>query len=281
MNSGLIIEGGGLRGFFSAGILSVLAKENIEFPYLIGISSGALVALAYEFKMDLSFLNTEKYFNKKNQNYWQLQNFFRIHRGLLDTNRFFRAMPEIFENLQGKNLKNHMITSTHAKNAMLKYWDLSEVKSGKELEEKVRASCSIPVVMPDAYVEDELYVDGGIMDSIPIKKLLADGIKKPVIILTRELSYVKGQQIMLPHLNMWLRGLPELKSAMKTRHLRYNESLEIVRELELAGKAFVFRPKLHRIDRFELNKKKAKLAFQDGVELGKSRLEELKAFLES
>ncbi len=282
METGLLIEGGGLRGFFSAGILHTFIENGIRFPYTIGISSGALASLAYDLDMDLSSIDTENFFSSKNDSYFNWQGFFRPKKGLLATDRFFEGVPKIFDTLKSKNdLTNHFITATSAVDSKLHYWSLDDIETPEELHEKVIASCSIPVVMPETYVGGELFVDGGIMDSIPLQKMLDDGVQKPVLILTRLKGYVKKQQFMHPHLSVWLRNLPELKESMKTRHLRYNESLRLAAQLEAEGKIFVFRPNEHRIERFELDRDKAIQTFMDGKEIAQARLNNLRKFLES
>ena len=277
--NGLLIEGGGLRGFYSAGILKVFTDNKIEFPTLVGISSGAIFALAYELNMDMDSLGLNSIFDNKGSSFVQWKNLFRPRKGLLDSDRFFQAIPSVYDEVKKSDLKGHYITATNTQTAELEWWELDKMHSPEDMRAKVKASCTIPVVMPQSYVDGTHFVDGGIIESIPIQQMLDLGVTKPVLILTRSEGYIKNAQHMGVYLNTWLKGYDKLKEAMKTRHIRYNKALELVNKLEAEGKVFVFRPEEHRLARFELNNEKAQLAYQDGIEMAEKRLDDLLEFL--
>lgn len=277
MRTGLIIEGGGMRGFFSAGILKVLADEQLEFPYAIGISSGSLNLLAFAHDMDKA---SPLFFEGDRKGFLRLRNLRHPSRGLLDTDRFFERVPDAYPWLENISPDWH-IAAVRAETAEIVYWPLGSFRDGEELCDHIRASASIPVLMPRAYIGGDVYVDGGIIDSIPIRKVLDDGVQKAVLILTRKKGYRKRKQTIGLYLRRWLKPYPQLRKAMETRHERYNQALEQVERLEEQGRIFVFRPEVHRLGRMQYDQAKAEQTYLDGVAIAERRLTELKAYLES
>lgn len=275
MRSGLIIEGGGMRGFFSAGILQVITEHNLEFPYAIGISSGSLNLLAFALDMNI---DATSLFDPADGSFLRLRHLVAPGRGLLDTDRFFDQLPSLYPSLQDVS-PEWQIAAVHAESASMHFWSLASIDNGEELRDRIRASASIPVLMPRSIIEGEVYVDGGIVESIPVRKALDDGVDKLVIILTRMKGYVKGRQPMDPYLRSWLKPYPKLKQMIQTRHLRYNETLRNIDQLEAEGKAFVFRPTIQRLRRMHYDANKAMYTFSDGKEIAQRRIDELKEFL--
>lgn len=278
---GILVEGGGLRGFFSAGILTELRRQNIYFPYSIGISSGSLNLVSFLAKSNENFdvLNLLQLL-KRGNNPFQLRSLVDINAGIFNTDPYFAQLNSWQIQDTPSSMKTlHRIAAIDAQTASMHYWSLENPSVLSELSSYIKASCSIPVIMPQAIVQGEVFVDGGIKDSIPIQLALDDHVKKIVLILTREKNYVKQPQLIGMFLRRWLKPFPELKEAIKNRHKLYNAALKTVNKLEASGDVFVFRPDKQFIGRFEFNEKKAIKAYESGRAIAKERLLELEDFL--
>lgn len=274
-DTSLLIEGGGMRGFFSCGVLQCFLDNGLQLDYVIGISSGSLNAVGYVTHNLQSFFTYAKNMTKT---YIQLQNLIFQDRGLLDTDRFFTPTEADFHLL--KNAPGIMkIGTTRAKDAGMVYFEKSDFKSPEDMKLKLRASAAIPILMPKTIINGEVYVDGGIIDSIPLKEAQKDGKKKHIVVVTRPKGYRKGRQALGIFLHRWLRPFPELRQAMVTRHIRYNEALDELDRLEANGEALVIRPLVNRLGRTEFNLKKFRSAYDDGYQIARSQLDKIRQFL--
>lgn len=265
-----------MRGFFSAGVLQCFLDNNINIPYVIGVSSGSLNALGYMNHNLQSFFSNAKYMGKS---YIQIRNLRHPDKGILDTDRFFQPAGNEFEDLK-KASGIMKIGATRAKDAKLIYWEKSDFRSPDDLVAKLRASAAIPVLMPKTIIDKTVYVDGGIMDSIPVREAVSDGKTKHIVIVTRPKGYRKKKQELEFFLHNWLEPYPELKEAMLTRHIRYNHTLEILEEMERNGEAIVIRPIVNRLGRTEYNMKKFRSTYDDGYLIARQELRRIRSFLE-
>ncbi len=271
----LIIEGGGMRGFFSAGVLQCLLDNGIDIDYVIGISSGSLNALGYvSGNMDFFFRAAAD----KTKIYLRLHNLFDVDKGLLDTERFFLGLKDLYKKVMGSS-KNLFIGATRAKDAELVYFSRKDFSECDDMVECVRASAALPVLMPKVKIKEEVFVDGGIIDSVPIKKALDDGRNRNVLILTRPEGYRKKKQVMEFFLSRWLIPFPLLKEKILTRHIRYNETAAEVERGVREGTIFTFRPIDINLGRTEYNIKKFRKIINDGYSQCLEKLPELKIFL--
>lgn len=273
----LIVEGGGMRGFFSAGILKRLAQEGIRFPYVIGVSSGAINALRFvagRYDVDFDSLPTDPLALVRPRG------FVDPRGGLLKTDALYGILCDgCLEGLRGSAAR-FLVPATRATTAELEWWDNADLAaSPAALRERIVASGSIPVVMPAAHVDGELYADGGIRDSIPIDRAESDGLTRHVMILSHESGYVKGTQHLELYLRHWLRPYPKLKRAMLERHLYYNLSMRRADAAEREGTAFCFRMERQRLGRFEYSPAKFREAFEDGLRAADERMPELLRWL--
>ncbi len=274
----LLVEGGGMRGFFAAGVLKCLWDEGVRLPYVVGVSSGALNAARYaagtpEVDFEAVRAATKPFFNPAG--------LVRPELGVFRTGPLVDALLDgCWERLMGggRELK---VPATDAVSGELVWWGRADFADGPgSLAARVAASASIPFLMPAAEVDGRAYADGGIRDSIPIDRAEADGFHRHVLVLSRPRGYVKGRQ----HLELYLRKVlapyPRLKAAMLARHIRYNESARRAERLEDEGRAFAFRMGAPRVGRFELSPEKFALAYRDGYELARDRMEDLRRWLE-
>lgn len=275
-HSSLLIEGGGMRGFFSAGVLQCLLDNDINIPYVIGVSSGSLNAVGYVNHNLQSLFSNAKFMGKR---FIQLKNLRHPDQGILDTDRFFQPAGADFIKLKSSPAIVK-IGATRAKDAKLIYWEKSDFRSAEDMILKLRASAAIPVLMPKTKIDGTVYVDGGIMDSIPIKEAIADGKTKHIIVVTRPKGYRKPAQGLEFFLLNWLRPYPQLKEAMLTRHIRYNETLASLEKLEEAGEVIIIRPVINRLRRTEFNMQKFRNTYDDGYRIAREDLNRIRTFLD-
>lgn len=276
----LLIEGGGVRGFYSAGILACLADAGLRFPLTIGVSSGALAASAFVGgklgggqRLDFCALGTSPLA------LLSPRGLVHPHAGVLKTDALIDLFLDACWDRIATSAGSLLVPATDAKTAELTWWDAHGSASGTAWRERVVASASIPFVMPQAQVEGRVMADGGIRDSIPVRKAETCGYRRHVLLLTRPRGYVKGRQHLELYLRAWLRPYPALKAAMLQRHVRYNQSARYAETLEDAGQAFIFRMNEQSLGRFEYAPEKFERCYEMGYCDAEARLSELHAWL--
>ncbi len=268
-STGLVLEGGGMRGLYTAGILDFFLEKNLQLPYVIGVSAGACHAASYisrqsgrNKKVNIGYIRDPRYIS---------------YRNLIRTKSLFgmdfvfneipnRLEPFDYETFYQSN-QSYFIGTTDCVTGQPVYFDAK--KSPPDLILKaLMASSSLPFVSPTVEIEGKVLLDGGIVDPIPVRKSIEAGNTKHVIILTRNKEYRKQ-----PFRSKWLANrfysnYPEFTKAMLKRHEVYNVTLELIEELERSGKAFVLRPSEPlQVSRLERNPEKLlhlyKLGFKD------------------
>lgn len=280
--TGLILEGGGTRGVFSAGVLDYFMEQDLYLPYVIGVSAGACNAVNYvahqhgrtkecmiDYLRDGSYAGL-KYMIKK--------------RSLFDMDLIFDIFPNSEIPFDYKTFfesdQTCILTVTNCLTGKAEY--LSEKKNKKRIMAICRASSSIPLAAPVVMVDNIPMMDGGMSDSIPIKKALKDGCKKAVIILTRNKDYIKKST---PRINRVSRvvykGYPNLVKAIVRRPHKYNKTIEYIEKLEEAGKIFVIRPEIPVVKQAETNPDVLYHFYKHGYELGKQLYPSLIKYLEA
>jgi len=279
----LIIEGGAMRGVFCAGVISTLLREQIYLDYVIGVSSGSANGINYVSQdpararasfVDIAanpafsgmkyFLNGQGYFNTK-----------YIYEDAITNDIPFR-----FDSFT-QNPATMKIVATEMETGKAVYFDKNEIATSAELARKVRASSTVPLVMPPTEIDGKYYLDGGIVDSLPIEKAIADGNRKHVIILTRPRGYIKEKQRFNAIIRRQLRAYPEIVAAIEQRHINYNRSMALIEQMEKEDKAFVFAPDQLSIGRMERNVQRLEAYYQYGERAAERQLPALQAFLSS
>lgn len=276
--AGLILEGGTFRPIFSAGVMDALLDNNIMFPYTIGVSAGITNGVSYiskQKKRNLEVITT--YRNDKR--YLGLRNFLKC-KSLFGLDFVYDELPnklvpfdmETYKNYEGKVL----VGVTNAITGESEYFD------GMELDNKcsiLRATCALPLFFPAIEIGGSLYYDGGICDPIPIKKSIADGNEKNLIILTRPKEYrktlSKGNIIVS---KLFKKKYPKLVEPLLTRHNLYNETVAFCEDLEANGNAVIIRPNFEEaVESFEKDTEKLKAAYDCGYKMGIENLHKIKA----
>lgn len=267
-HTGLVLEGGGMRGVFTVGVLDYFMDHNIRFPYTIGVSAGASNGISYASRQRgrSKFSNIDLL---KQHNYIGLRHFLR-GKGYIDLDFIFYTYPDKYYPLDYetyfKSEERFVVVTSNCLTGKAEYYE--EKKDPKRLVDILRASCSLPVMCPLAYVDGIPMVDGGVCDAIPIRRAIADGFSRNVIILTRNKGYRKKEKdFYLP--GFIYRKYPLIREQLKLRYRRYNEVLDYIDRLEIEGKAFVIRPVSPiRVGRTEKDPQKLAELYDEGYACG-------------
>lgn len=241
MEMGLVLEGGGMRGVFTCGVLDYLMDHSIRFPYVVGVSAGACNGLSYISGQR----GRAKYSNidlLKKYQYIGLKYLWSQH-SILDQSLLYHHFPEEivpydYEACRKNPTRFEMVT-TNCLTGHPCY--LEEKESKKRIIDIVKASSSLPYVCPIAYVDGIPMLDGGIVDSIPVLRAIRQGYEKNVVVLTRNKGFRKSEKdIRVPQ--FIYKKYPRLRVVLSRRCKVYNEQLELVERLEEEGKIVVIRP---------------------------------------
>lgn len=267
-HTGLVLEGGGMRGVFTVGVLDYFMDHNIRFRYTIGVSAGASNGISYASRQRgrSKFSNIDLL---KQHNYIGLSHFLR-GKGYIDLDFIFYTYPDKYYPLDYetyfKSEERFVVVTSNCLTGKAEYYE--EKKDPKRLVDILRASCSLPVMCPLAYVDGIPMVDGGVCDAIPIRRAIADGFSRNVIILTRNKGYRKKEKdFYLP--GFIYRKYPLIREQLKLRYRRYNEVLDYIDRLEIEGKAFVIRPVSPiRVGRTEKDPQKLAELYDEGYACG-------------
>lgn len=281
---GLVLEGGGMRGVYTAGILEYFMEKNLFFPYVIGTSAGACNAMSY--------ISRQKGRNKKVTIDMVDDSRYISYKGLVNGNGLFN-MDFIFDDIPNKiniydydtyrNSNQKMIAvATDCMTGKPEYLNCMEEPDNIKLNIIIRASSSLPLLASVVEYDGKYLLDGGLSDSIPIKKAIEDGYKKNIVILTRYKGYrkkpIKGKKI---YEKIYGKKYPGLIKALSNRYKHYNKTLDIINKLEDEGKVFAFYPDNNiKIKRTEKDKKKLEKLYLNGYNDAKEKYNIIKKFLE-
>lgn len=280
MKKGLVLEGGAMRGMFTAGVMDILMENKIVFDGAVGVSAGAAFGCNYKsgqigrvLRYNLRFCQDKRYCGIGSL----------IKTGDLYNAKF--CYGEVPKNLDVFDLKEY------EKNPMDFYVVCTDIESGKAVYHKydgwedhgfewIRASASLPLAARIVEIDDRKLLDGGMTDSIPLKFFENLGYDKNVVILTQPKNYRKEQTKILPLVRVKYRRYPNLIKAIKNRHVMYNKDLDYILKEEAQGKIFVIRPeKPLSIGRMEKNPEKLRMVYEAGREEAEKKLKNLIQYL--
>ena len=284
--TGLVLEGGGMRGAYTSGVLDAFMDENIKFPYVIGVSAGA--------NNGANFVAEQRERNKKVFVDYVGHKDYSGFKHLLMEESYFN-MDFLFDTLPNKLVPfdyetflesptTFKVCVTNSETGQPVYIEKSESKrNGKRFMNKVlRASSSLPIISPPVEINGKLYFDGGIADSIPLDKSIEDGNQYNVVILTRNEGYSKTEQILGFYSKHYLKKYPNVLHSIETRHIRYNIALEKVRDLEKEGFVYAFRPIDEiTVDRLEKDIDKLNQLYEQGYKETMAQMKNFKQWLEN
>jgi len=264
--SGLVLEGGGMRGVFTCGVLDNFMDRGVRFPYTIGVSAGACNGLSYM---------SEQRGRAKYSNIDLLQKYHYIglkqlllKGNLMDFELLFHTFPEKiipYDYDRFAACKEHFeMVTTDCHTGQACYFE--EKQDPARIIDLVKASSSLPFVSPISYVDGRPMLDGGIADSIPLRRAQSLGYDNNIVVLTRNRGYRKSTKP-TPVPPFFYRKYPELRRAIKERNGVYNEQISNVEQLEANGDLVVIRPERPiEVDRMERDVAKLLALYEEGYE---------------
>ena len=280
VKTGIVLEGGGMRGMYTCGILDVLMENHIYVDGMVGVSAGIAFGCNYKsrqagraLRYNVRFAKDRRYSGMmsllKTGNYYNAHFAYNLvprHYDVFDYNVFEDTAMECYAVCFDVKTGNGV------------YQRLDRVND--DFFEWIRASASMPVVAQPVEVGGRLLLDGGLADSIPLEFMMNKGYERNIVVLTREDGFRKtaehGMWLIKPLLRKW----PKVIEALKKRPAHYNMQLQQVREQERKGTAFVFRPlKPLNVSRTTHDAAEMNRVYQQGREEALQRLDELKRFL--
>ena len=277
----LVLEGGGTRGVFTAGVLDYLLEKQVKLPYVIGVSAGACNAIDYVSEQ-IGRTKDCTIIQDKNKRFIGTKD--ALKKGyLFDMDRLFdeypnRLFPFDFDTYFASDIQCEVVV-TNCLTGEAMY--LSEKQDRERLLTICRASSSIPLISPVVDVDGVPCVDGGVADSVPLIHSMKLGHQKNVVVLTRNKGYRKkapGKSKLL--YTAALKKYPNLLNALLNRYRNYNRVMELIEKWEEEGHIFVIRPEVEPVSRTEQNVEKLTEFYDHGYQLMEQRLGELQAYLE-
>lgn len=275
----LVLEGGTFRPIFSCGVMDALLDNNVEFPYVTGVSAGISNGFSYVSKQRER--SRDVIINHRHdKRYIGVRNYF--------TDRSLFGIKFVFETASNelypfdwdtfyKNPAKVVVGVTNAQTGKPEYLD------GKQIDRSctmLKATCAIPLVFPVIKLNGKEYYDGALCDPIPAKKAEEDGNEKMLIVLTR----AEGCKKTLSKINYWAARIyknkyPDLVKVLLTQHEVYNEQVKYCEKLERDGKAFILRPSHDtQIDAFEKDIDKMKRIYQYGYDIATENIDKIREY---
>lgn len=280
MKNGLVLEGGGMRGMFTAGVMDAFMENHLSFNGIIGVSAGALFGCNYKseqpgraLRYNIKLRNDPRYIG------W---------RSLLKTG-----------NIVSPHFSYHVVPfeidrfdqETFAKNPTEFWMVCTDIVNGKPVYHKMdrfthseiewmRASASMPVVSHPVEIDGKVMLDGGITDSIPLRAFQKIGYERNVVILTQPKDYYKKPMKINWLIKLLTRKYPMVGECMAHRHEMYNRELDYLSEQEATGNTLLIYPdRTLNIGRTEMNERKMKMVHAMGYEKGSEVLARVKEFM--
>ena len=277
----LVLEGGGLRGLFTAGVLDVLMEQDIKIDAIIGVSAGALFGINYLSKQPGRVIRYNKKYGK-NKNYMGFHSLITTGNIMNKDFCFDKLVNELdpfdFETYRKAKTKLFAVV-TNVETAKAEYIQIKDLKKEDEME-YLRASGSMPLVSKMVNINGCKYLDGAVADSIPVLKALEMKYDKVIVVKTRCDGY-KMKHKKRPYAKLWYRKYPNFLNAFINRDKMYNATLDIIDKLEKEGKIFVIKPsKQIKISRVETNPVVMDLQYNLGKDDSKKIIKKLKKYLE-
>lgn len=283
MKTGLVMEGGAMRGMFTAGVLDVFMENDVQFDGAIGVSAGATFGcniksrqIGRAIRYNIAYCGDERYGSMKS---W-------LKTGdIFDVEFCYHKLPDELDIFD---------TDTFTSNPMEFYVVATDVESGKPVYHKcydgksedlewIRASASLPILSNIVEIDGRKLLDGGISDSVPLEYFESIGYDRNVVILTQPDDYRKKRYKSLPICRVMYRKYPEFVKIFADRHIRYNRNIDYIRRQEKAGNVFVIRPEAKlELSSAEKDPDKLRRAYEQGRDAGLKAINEhdLKAWLD-
>ena len=272
MKTGLVLEGGAMRGMYTAGVLDVMLDEDIHVDGVIGVSAGVLFGVNYLSKQRGRSIRYNKRFNG-DKRYMGMHSLFTTGN-IVNTEFAYYTVPYELDVFDDETFMNSGVpfyaVVTNMQTGKPEYMQIHSVFDQMEV---LRASASMPLV------SKPVYLDGGIADSIPYEKMMEMGYDRIIVVLTRDFSYRKKSSSKLPA-ELRYHKYPEFRQTLEHRYEAYNASVAHLRWLEKQGKVFVIRPSAPiGIKRIEKDADKLQEVYELGLHDGEHSIHALQEYL--
>ncbi len=281
MKIGLVLEGGAMRGVFTAGVLDVFLNKNLKTDLCIGVSAGACLACSFLCKQPgRGFAVMTDY--RKERDYCSVYSLLKTG-DLFGADFLYHKIPEELYPIDNEAfLQEATDFYTVVTNCITGKPEYLQVKDMIRDVDFVRASGSLPLLARMVPLSGIPYLDGGVSDPIPVEKALEMGCDKVIVILTQHRDYRKAPERFLPLISAKYRKYPNLVEDMKVRHEAYNHSLDQIASLEKDGKIFVIAPETPLgIRRAEKDMSVLRKGYEEGLRLGEEQFPSLQQYLYS
>lgn len=278
MKVGIVLEGGAMRGMYTAGVLDTFLENGIKADCMVGVSAGALFGVNFLSEQKERVIRYNKRFNR-DRNYLGLRPLIR-EGNIVNTKYAYHDVPHHLDPFDDKKYMNSGVpfyaVVTGIDSGAPEY---IQVKSVFKQMDVLRASGSMPFVSKPVKIGSKLYLDGAVADSIPYEWLSQQGCDKLIVILTRDANYRKSP-INKKLVKLWYRKYPKFAKRLLNRHAMYNKQIETLSQWEKDGKTFVIRPsKPIEIGKIEKNPQKLQSVYDLGKKDAAKAFETLKEYL--
>lgn len=279
-NTGVILEGGGFRAIFVAGVLEAFLQHHLSFPYMIGVSAGTAYGVSYVTGQQERNRQINRYIN--DPRYCGIRHLMK-NGNYFNWDFIYKQIPQKLESLEYERLPSSptrfYTVVTNCVTARPEYFNLNE-SSPDRLCDFLTATSSLPFISKMKIIDGKPYLDGGLADAIPIHHALQQGYEKLVVILTRPKGYRKEDSSLNTLFGIRYRQYPSLVKLMRERASLYNQRIEEIEKLEKEGKAYIIRPtETIPIKRLENNPEISNTVFTDTVRKMESTIPELVKWL--
>lgn len=277
--SALVLEGGGMRGMYTSGVLDAFMDNNLFINNVYSVSAGCYNGLSYisrqrgrTYRMNTTYLNDKRYIN-----FYKML----IKGSAVNTDFIFEKVFKELDVFDYKAFEEYCeifcAVSTNCETGEAYY---AYIKNLNEDVEYIKASAALPLFTNIVRINDLKLTDGGVSDSIPIRKAIKDGFVNNVVVLTRPKGFCMKESGLMRFYKIRYRKYPNLLRAMENRPSIYNDTLKYIEELEEEGKIIVIRPKEDlNIGNLEKDEEKIKKIYEIGYKDGLSYIDEIKKFM--
>lgn len=279
--AGLVLEGGGMKGVYTSGVLDFFLDKGVEFSSVYGVSAGACSMCSFlskqrgrAFDITVDYLDTRRYCSLES---------LLTSGDLFNVEMCYHLIPDYlspydydaFDAYQGKAYS----VATNIETGRPRYFRIRDMK--KDID-KIRASASLPLVSRNVKIGGSYYLDGGISDAIPLQQSVLDGNRKNVVVMTKETGYVRKPSEHLELLKLRYLKYPKVYELMSERHVNYNNTVAYIEKQREEGKVFVIRPnKKSDVGRIEKDREKLTALYNEGYQDAADCYEELLAYLKA
>ena len=243
INASLVLEGGGMKGVYTAGVLDFFLEKKLSFSSYYAVSAGACTLSSFlagqkrrGFRVMTDYLDDKRYMSVYS---------LLVTGDLFNAATSYSLVPELLDPLDYQTFSEHegkaYAVITNMITGKAEYYLLRDLRKDMIA---VRASSSLPLISRPVRINHIPYLDGGISDGIPITHSIEEGKKKNIVVLTKDKDYIRKPTEMMGLYKCRYLQYPNIAKQMKTRHIRYNQTLEELKEYEKNGQAFVIRPSI-------------------------------------